>query len=186
MMSLFQQPIVRIGLLITVLAVIGGAGWALNETQQHPPQPLEFKHNVHVGLGIQCLYCHPGAWTGQSAGIIGNDTCWACHGQLTKYADGANVMPENLQILKMYVEKGEAVPWVPVAIMPDFVYFSHRPHIAAGVNCEQCHGDVGKMTVAVPTDQPMNMGWCLDCHRERAADDPVKLTKLLDCATCHK
>jgi hypothetical protein len=29
------------------------------------------------------------------------------------------------------------------------------------------------------------MGWCLNCHREKAADDEVKLTKLTDCGTCH-
>jgi len=29
------------------------------------------------------------------------------------------------------------------------------------------------------------MGWCLKCHRERAADNPELLTKLTDCSTCH-
>jgi hypothetical protein len=29
------------------------------------------------------------------------------------------------------------------------------------------------------------MGWCINCHRERAANDPEKLTKLTDCSTCH-
>jgi hypothetical protein len=29
------------------------------------------------------------------------------------------------------------------------------------------------------------MGWCLECHRERAGDDVDKLAKLTDCGTCH-
>jgi hypothetical protein len=33
--------------------------------------------------------------------------------------------------------------------------------------------------------QVMNMGWCLNCHRERTAEDPEKRTKLTDCGTCH-
>jgi hypothetical protein len=32
----------------------------------------------------------------------------------------------------------------------------------------------------------MDMGWCLDCHRQRAAGDPEKLIKLTDCSTCHR
>jgi hypothetical protein len=69
-----------------------------------------------------------------------------------------------------------------VAIQPDFVYFSHRPHVAAGLNCEQCHGDVSQMAEAeYQGDQ--NMGWCLSCHRQQAPEKQVKLT---DCATCHK
>jgi Cytochrome c7 and related cytochrome c len=73
---------------------------------------------------------------------------------------------------------------VPVAILPDYVYYAHRPHIAAGLNCENCHGEISQMTVAVP--QKMNMGWCLDCHRTRYQNDPVMLTRLTDCVTCHK
>jgi hypothetical protein len=29
------------------------------------------------------------------------------------------------------------------------------------------------------------MGWCLNCHRTRFANDPARLTKLTDCGTCH-
>jgi hypothetical protein len=29
------------------------------------------------------------------------------------------------------------------------------------------------------------MGWCLNCHREKAADNPELLIKLTDCGTCH-
>jgi hypothetical protein len=29
------------------------------------------------------------------------------------------------------------------------------------------------------------MGWCLNCHRQRAGNDQAKLIKLTDCGTCH-
>jgi hypothetical protein len=89
--------------------------------------------------------------------------------------------------------------WIPVAQVPDFVHFVHRPHIAAGLNCENCHGDVSKMEI-YENPQVMNMGWCLKCHKNRTEDnltnnpnaDPnvsvslqEKRTKLTDCGTCH-
>ncbi len=95
-----------------------------------------------------------------------------------------NTKPAQQKLVE-YVESGQPIPWVPVFIQPDFVYFNHRPHIAAGLNCETCHGEVSRM--AIPHRIPrQNMGWCLDCHRQQAGDDHEKLTRLLDCATCHR
>ncbi len=176
--ELIKQPIVIVFLIIGMLTVAGGAGWGIIQTQTPPPQPIEFNHSIHVNLGVQCLYCHPGAWKAQSAGLPTQSKCWGCHQQIDKQT------PE-LDKLRQYVESGQPIPWVPVAIMPDFVYFSHRPHIAGGLNCETCHGELSQMTVAEP--QPgMNMGWCLDCHRTLFPDDQERLTKLTDCTTCHK
>ena len=174
--ELLQHPIARVLLIISVLTIIGGAGWGIYQTQIPPDQPIEFPHNRHIGLGVQCLYCHPGAWKGASAGLPTQSKCWACHQQIAKES------PE-LDKLKDYVETGTPIPWVPVAIMPDFVHFMHRPHIAAGLNCETCHGELSQMTVAEPKN--MNMGWCLDCHIERSEGNEVLTTKLTDCTTCH-
>lgn len=176
--NLLKQPLTWIGLGIALLALVAGLGWSVRQTQLPPEQPLQFPHNLHVGLGVQCLYCHPGAWTGASAGLPTQAKCWGCHQQIQIRAGS------QLEILRDYVERDETIPWVPVAIMPEFVHFMHRPHVAAGLNCENCHGEIGQMTVAVPVYE-MNMGWCLDCHRTRAADDPEKLIKLTDCVTCH-
>ncbi len=183
--NLLRQPLFLIGLGIVLLTLLTGAGWGVMQTQTPPPQPLEFRHNLHVGFGIQCLYCHAGALTGRSAGLPTNAKCWACHQQLKIYADGTVPFPPDLQILADFVERDEPVPWVPVAIMPEYVYFSHRPHVAYGLNCEQCHGEISQMTVALP-QAGMHMGWCLDCHKTTFKDDPVRLTKLTDCSTCHQ
>ena len=91
---------------------------------------------------------------------------------------------EKLAVLVEYIEQNKPIQWVPVSQVPDFVHFTHRPHIAAGLNCERCHGNMSNVEIAV-NPQVMNMGWCLNCHRERAANDPEKLTKLTDCGTCH-
>lgn len=147
-------------------------------TQQPPEQPIQFNHSVHVGFGVQCLYCHPGAWKGTSAGLPTQTKCWGCHQQIP-------IKNEEQQKLADAVANNEPIRWVPVFIMPDFVYFNHRPHIAAGLNCETCHGEISRQKVAEPRPR-LNMGWCLDCHRTRAADDEILLTKLTDCGTCHR
>jgi hypothetical protein len=172
-----KRPVVRLGLLAVILLLASGFTWGIYQTQVASPQPIEFPHNTHVGLGIQCLYCHPSAWRGKSAGLPTQAKCWGCHQQIAKQT------PE-LEKLADYVETGELIPWVPVAIMPDFVHFNHRPHIAGGINCETCHGDMTRVTVAENPDV-MNMGWCLDCHREQSKENEEKRMRLFDCATCH-
>jgi hypothetical protein len=178
LVSWSKKPLFYAVLGLLVLLLTAGAGYGLHRMQQPPPQPLAFNHQVHVELGVQCLYCHPGAWRQASAGIPTSAKCWGCHQQM------ANTKPAQ-QVLVGYVERGESIPWVPVFIQPDFVYFNHRPHIAAGVNCETCHGEVSRMTIPQPIPQ-QNMGWCLDCHRSRAAGDEEMLVRLTDCATCHR
>lgn len=164
------------GLLVVLLVSV--AGYGLWTTQQAPPQPIEYNHQVHVSLGVQCLYCHPGAWKQASAGLPTTAKCWGCHQQM------ANSKPAQ-QVLVQYAENNREIPWVPVFIQPDFVYFNHRPHIAAGVNCETCHGEIGREKIAQPI-AGQNMGWCLACHRQHAAGNPELLTKLSDCYTCHR
>ena len=206
--EMLKKPGIRLALLIAVLTVISGAGWAFYSFTQVPPQqPIEFTHKVHVGLGIPCLYCHPGAWRQASAGLPTVQKCWACHGQLAKYADKpVSEWPEQLQKLAEHVTLSPDKPiqytpidWVPVYQVPDFVHFNHRPHIAAGLHCENCHGDMSEKTVET-VEQTVNMGWCLNCHRMRtenndqnnpnhdpelAAQLAEKRIKLTDCGTCH-
>ena len=173
------SPMGRIGVLIAALSLFSLAAYGIYTTQQPPEQPIQFPHNIHVGLGVQCLYCHPGPLRGASAGLPTQNKCWGCHQQIAK----TNTSP-LLAVLVDYVNNDKPIQWVPVAQVPEFVHFNHRPHVAAGLNCENCHGDMSKMTIA-ENPQVLNMGWCIDCHREKAGDDEVKLTKLTDCGTCH-
>ncbi len=172
-----NQPLGRIGVLIALLIGVSGAVWGIGLTQTVPQQPIQFPHNLHVRLGIQCLYCHAGALRGPSPGIPTETKCWGCHQQIAVHGT-------ELPKLVNYVKNNQPIDWVPVALVPDFVHFVHRPHIAAGLNCEDCHGNVSNMTV-YQNPQVMNMGWCLNCHRLKAKDNPELLTKLTDCSTCH-
>jgi hypothetical protein len=175
--KVINHPIVKIGAGVVFLLILVGIVYGLYLTQLSPPQPIQFPHSKHVSLGVQCLYCHPGALRGTSPGLPTIAKCYACHQQVTKTSS-------EIDKLTLYVKNDQAIAWVPVFILPDFVYYSHRPHIAAGLNCENCHGEIGQETIAQP--QKMNMGWCLNCHRTRYKDDPAMLTKLTDCVTCHR
>ncbi len=66
--------------------------------------------------------------------------------------------------------------------MADFVFFSHQPHLGAGLNCEDCHGDLASMAGARLVEE-MDMGWCLVCHLRQPEE---KVARLADCAACHK
>jgi len=177
--SWLVSPLGKIGLLVVGLVVLSVAVWGINLTQISPEQPIEFPHQRHLAHGVQCLYCHPGASQGPAAGLPTQTKCWGCHQQLS-----ITQTSEKLKPLVQAVENNQPLQWVPVAIVPDFVHYNHRPHIAAGINCEECHGDLTKVDV-YENPQKLNMGFCLNCHRERSQDDPELRTKLTDCGTCH-
>jgi len=194
-----MSPMGRIAVLITTLTLFSLAAYGLYQTQQPPEQPIQFTHKLHVGLGIQCLYCHPGALRGPSPGLPNINKCWGCHQQIAKTQTSDRLKPMRDRIDPATGKPGKGFAWVPVAQVPDFVHFTHRPHIAAGLNCEKCHGDLTKMEIA-QNPQVMNMGWCLACHKSRSEDNfqnnptgdkkvsallEQKRIKLTDCGTCH-
>jgi hypothetical protein len=174
LLALWKRPLFRIGLGLFLFLVLAAAVGGIYLTQIPPEQPIQFPHSFHVGLGAQCLYCHPGAASGAVAGLPSSGKCWGCHQQITKPS-------AELEKLAGYIKNNEPIPWVPVAVQPDFVHFNHRPHIAAGVDCKTCHGDLTRMKTAEP-QRGQNMGWCLDCHQKMRPQD---FARLGDCATCH-
>jgi len=161
--------------VVVVVAALAVVGLAI--TQAAPPQPFPYAHAPHIEKGIPCLYCHPGPYRGASAGLPTKAKCMGCHNNIK--AD-----KPLLQQLDAYAKENETFQWVPVAILPDFVYFSHQPHINAQLDCVNCHGKVSQMAAAQP-QKYWNMGWCLDCHKTLAKDN-AQYTKLSDCSTCHK
>ncbi len=76
--------------------------------------------------------------------------------------------------------------WVRVHNLPDYVYFDHRAHVAAGVTCQHCHGPVESMQT-VEQFSTLSMGWCVNCHRDATAHgvQGKSVDASLDCATCH-
>jgi hypothetical protein len=168
--------VIGVVLFVLLVAVIL-AIFALSRVYAMPPQPLPFQHSKHIQAGIECQFCHPGAATGPVAGIPSMTKCMGCHD---------NVQAQNpkdqadIDTVIQHWKSGRPVQWIKVNDQPDFVQFNHRPHIAAGVACESCHGDVSAMGYARPYN--LNMGFCLNCHRKQA---PEKVARLIDCATCH-
>lgn len=136
-----------------------------------PEQPLPFSHGHHADdMQIDCLFCHTGADRSAVAGIPPVDKCLLCHDVLLRD------FPPILK-LQEYAQKREPIPWVRVYRLSDYVFFNHEEHIREQVDCGHCHGDVKGMERIV-LHQPLTMGFCVDCHRERGAS--------VDCWLCHR
>jgi hypothetical protein len=169
-------------------------------------QPVLFSHRHHAGeLRIDCRNCHATVETAAFAGMPSTQTCLACHSQI--FADTT-----MLRAVVLSAERGEPLHWNRVAHLPDHVFFNHGIHVAKGVRCTTCHGDVGNMAL-LAKGESLSMRWCLDCHRDpgprlgareeifsaraipentnplRAAEllhaNGIRVENLTNCSTCH-
>ncbi len=124
-----------------------------------PQQPIAYSHKLHAGdLGIDCRYCHANIERSQEAMIPPTQACMGCHALVKKDSP-------KLTALRSSWADGKPVEWVRVHRLADYVFFDHSVHLAAGVGCVSCHGRVDQMEV-IRQDQPLNMAWCLECHRD--------------------
>ncbi len=130
-------------------------------TFEPEPQPVQFDHRHHAGdEGIDCRYCHDGAWKSAYAGVPPTSRCMGCHAQI--WNDSALLAPVRESYLA-----DRPIPWRRIHRLPDFVFFHHAIHVHKGVGCVSCHGRVDQMA-RVEKVSPLSMGWCLDCHRDPA------------------
>lgn len=126
-----------------------------------PDQPVPYSHRLHAGeLGMDCRYCHANVETSYEAMVPPTQTCMGCH---------SLVRPESTRLapVRESWETGKPIEWVRVHKLPDHAFFDHSVHLAVGVGCESCHGRIDTMDV-ISQEQPLSMGWCLDCHRDPA------------------
>ena len=122
-------------------------------------QPVPFSHDHHVaGLGIDCRYCHTTVEKSAFAGIPPTETCMNCHRQIWTNADLLEPVRESYR-------SGTPIVWNRVNDLPDYVYFNHAIHVAKGIGCAECHGQVDEMPLMRQTAS-LQMEWCLDCHRD--------------------
>jgi hypothetical protein len=188
---LLLRLIIRVG-AVTLLAVGAFGVAALPRVGVHqgyaPEQPIEFSHQLHAGTSqIPCLYCHFNATRSRHAGIPPVSVCMNCHSMLSKRS-------REIQKLREAAEQQRPIAWTTVHALPDFVYFNHARHLLAGVGCAACHGPVESMA-RMRQEAPLTMGWCLDCHKERAEAQVVAHgsgngrltagTRSLECGSCH-
>jgi hypothetical protein len=123
-----------------------------------PVQPVDFSHKLHAGdMGVDCRYCHFTAEKSGFAAVPPTQVCLNCHAKVK--TDSVKTLP-----LRESAASGQPIPWVRVHNLPDYVYFDHSAHLASGVGCSSCHGRIDQMP-RVKQDQPLSMGWCLECHR---------------------
>ena len=122
-------------------------------------QPVQFSHKHHVGDdGIDCRYCHTAVETSSSAGMPPTQTCMNCHTQI--WSDSPYLEP-----VRASYRDNKPIQWEKVHDLPEYVYFNHSIHIAKGVGCSTCHGQIDNMPV-VYQENTLQMEWCLSCHRE--------------------
>jgi hypothetical protein len=123
-----------------------------------PTQPVPYSHRLHAGeLGLDCRYCHASVEVSPVANIPPTAVCMNCHRTVKRDS-------EKLQPIRDSAASGRPMRWVRVHELPDFAYFAHNVHVAAGIGCVTCHGRIDEMEV-VTQMQPLSMGWCLECHR---------------------
>jgi Cytochrome c7 and related cytochrome c len=123
-----------------------------------PVQPVPYSHRLHAGqMGMDCRYCHANVEKAAKAMVPPTQTCMGCHSIV--WSGSARIAP-----LKKSWESGASVAWVQLHRLPGHAYFDHSAHASAGVGCVTCHGRIDQMEV-VRIDQPLGMGWCLNCHR---------------------
>jgi hypothetical protein len=162
--SVLLAKLATLGILAACIAVIGLLIWHARELEhlgEPIAQPIPFSHKHHVGDdGIDCRYCHTTVETASWAGLPSTGVCLTCHSQLFRDQP-------LLSTLHRSMAEGRPIAWNRVHVLPDFVFFSHAVHVAKGVACVECHGRVDQMPLTWRA-QPLQMQWCLDCHRNPA------------------
>jgi hypothetical protein len=169
-------------------------------------QPVPFSHKHHVfGLGIDCRYCHTAVEDSAFAGLPPTETCMTCHSQIWKDA------PLLAPVRESYSTQTR-LRWNRVHDTPDFVFFNHSIHVAKGIGCATCHGQLDQMPLTWEAHE-LYMKWCLDCHRapekyirpreevfnldwaatnqaalgkKLVAEYRVQTQQLTDCSMCHR
>ena len=170
-------------------------------------QPVPFSHKHHInGLGIDCRYCHVSVEDAAFAGIPAIKTCMTCHSQIWTEAP-------ILEPIRASYRTDEAIKWLRVHDLPDFVYFNHSIHVRKGVGCESCHGRVDQMPLMRKVNS-LDMQWCIQCHKQpekfirpreavyqmgwkpegdqlalgkKLVDDyHIDKAKMLNCSICHR
>jgi c(7)-type cytochrome triheme protein len=151
-----------------LLVAVAGCGEA-----QPVEQPLHFNHANHMKEELTCDGCHRGALTRDVAGFPKIKGCMLCHDE----AKGEH--PDEPKV-REYKESNKPIPWVRVNGNEGHVFFSHRAHALAEIECARCHGDVENMTepIRLPTAELHSMDACMACHAKEQASN--------DCLECHQ
>lgn len=189
---------------VAALAAINESSY-ISEVGVARIQPVPFSHKHHVtDDGIDCRYCHTSVESSSFAGIPPTKTCMNCHTQI--WSDSEMLAP-----VRESFRTGRSLEWTRVHNLPGFVYFDHSIHVAKGIGCTTCHGQVDQMPL-MWRENSLYMKWCLDCHRNperfvrpreyvfstdyrpppyqislgKRLVQEYRIQKLTSCSTCHR
>lgn len=165
-----HNTLARLSLLVVVFGAAGFLGFMdilhrspyVRYTKVRREQPVPFSHKHHANMGIDCRYCHTSVEVSGFANVPPTKTCMNCHNILFNES-------EMLAPVRDSFASGESLEWTRVHDLPDFVYFNHAIHVNKGIGCATCHGRVDTMPL-MWREKPLFMKWCLDCHRDPAAN----------------
>ncbi len=168
MSQIFPKWANKLPIIFVVIVVISAVGivglfWYYGSPKYidvgyRPLQPVDYSHKIHAGeLGMDCRYCHVAVEKSSVASVPPTQVCMNCHTMVAAES-------EKLKLVRESWASGQPIEWVRIHKLPQYVYFNHSAHINAGVGCESCHGNIASMDV-VHQEKPLNMEWCLDCHR---------------------
>ena len=153
-------------LLLFAVAAIAAA-----QTPPAPDQPIPFSHKVHAGTAkVKCKMCHPGPAPGESMTIAPASLCMQCHSAIKTDSP-------SIQKLAAFAKSDREIKWTRIYEIPSYVNFSHKDHLTAGNQCEDCHGKVAERDQLFK-EVRLTMGTCVDCHRTKKAS--------IDCTYCHE
>jgi hypothetical protein len=160
------------GYFALFVLVFMALGYDWHRNKKAPEQPIAFSHKIHVGrVGLECTFCHETVEKSVYAGIPSVQKCMSCH---------QNVATDRPEIQKLagYWQRQQPMEWNRVyrIRLREHVFFSHKRHIKAGMECTSCHGEV-RYQDKVRRVRSLEMGWCISCHRHNNAS--------VDCLTCH-
>jgi uncharacterized protein YgiB involved in biofilm formation len=172
-----MRKLTKVIMLLIVLMLVSGfillRGFGGVEA---PRQPIEFDHWQHVtkeeGPQLECSFCHENADKSRYATVPNISTCMACH-------ESIETDRPEVQKLAAIAERNEQPAWSRIYWIENSanVFFTHKPHIRAGLDCSACHGQVGQMH-RLKREAELSMGWCVACHRQQRAS--------IDCYACHR
>jgi Zn ribbon nucleic-acid-binding protein len=167
-MSRNKLNLIKVALF--VCAVVMGVFAQTAKPPEPPPQPLPFSHRLHVAQGLKCQGCHTNPDPGELMTYPATTKCMECHTDVA-------VEKPTIKALTKYHQSKEAIAWTRVYQLPEWVWFSHRTHLAAGAKCDRCHGAVTERD-ALWKEKPLTMESCMNCHRETNASNA--------CNYCHE
>jgi len=137
------------------------------KTAEPPVQPIPYSHKRHLALGLKCQQCHSNPEPGDRMTFPAETKCMVCHATIAKDKP-------PIQKLAEFMKSGQAVPWVRIYVVSNWVYWNHRSHLEAKMTCEMCHGQVAEMDVMTKVSNVTTMAGCIECHRRNEAGTGCK------------